>query len=64
VAHPDLVADDMKLPLVTHEVTASGTGSLPDLNYSLRERRVEISTFWSLVFFDSLMLPVLLYFAL
>ncbi|EOA84399.1 hypothetical protein ACJQWK_01229 [Exserohilum turcicum] len=40
------------------------TTTLPRLDYSLRDRRVRIGIFWMLVFFDSVALPVLLYFIL
>jgi hypothetical protein len=43
--HSVLVADNMELPLVTHEATAPSTSGLPDLDYSLRECKVDIFTF-------------------
>lgn len=36
----------------------------PSLNYTLRTRKLSIFIFWSLIVFDSVVLPVALYFAL
>jgi hypothetical protein len=36
----------------------------PSLNYTLRTRKLSIAIFWSLVIFDSVALPIALYFAL
>ncbi|KAH8905700.1 hypothetical protein BR93DRAFT_697316 [Coniochaeta sp. PMI_546] len=36
----------------------------PSLNYTLRTRKLSIAIFWSLILFDSVVLPIALYFAL
>lgn len=64
VHDPDPVPNNSTPSSSTNEMIPLATTTLPRLDYSLRDRRVRIGIFWMLVFFDSVALPVLLYFIL
>ncbi|KAH8722786.1 hypothetical protein GQ44DRAFT_711261 [Phaeosphaeriaceae sp. PMI808] len=58
------VSDNLTLALMNHDITPFDRTGIPRLQYTLRTRKTRIAIFWALVFFDSVAIPVLLYFIL